>query len=466
MTADFGANKQTSKALQYVFRSLPSTLARPVSIFLLTDGAAWDIKECIATTEAAIRSQSTPQNFMRVFTLGLGDGASTETCDGISRAGRGFATYIVTAEQSFLGKCVRLVLAARTPPITNFKIFWEKENRTQPSLAQQPSQITSSTQGQLSSVQPPQRIRITAYANDGYEYVPPGDVGPLMRARQAPADITFLQGTRTSVFAIVPLSILTEESTLRVDFDLANIPMGLEPIPISHLNHSRGKTFLHTLAAKALITDLEDKHLTSPTPVDTAELKQDIIRYGIKYGLTSRFTSFLAVDDNRPVGIANDVFGTTSVIPRRLAASERLPVQPEVATFTSFLAVNDNQPVRPEASPFSRSTRDTTENLREPDDPAILFELSGLQSCNGGFGLNAVKVIGLVQPFCPEYTKQVVSSLEEEMVAALLAWLWMTLWCGIEAVGMMEKVNAWIRKNARSDLDVDAIQRTLYQIAN
>lgn len=451
MTANFGANKQTSKALQCVFSSLPSTLARPVSIFLLTDGAAWDIKECIATTETAIRTRSTPQNFMRVFTLGLGDGASTETCDGISRAGRGTATYIVTAEQSFLGKCVRLILAARTPPVTNFKIFWEKENRTQPYLAPQPSQITSSTQGQvgksgqLSSAQPPQRIRIGA--NDGYNYVPPSNVGPLMRARQAPAEITLLNGTRFSVFAIVPSSILAE-NTLKVEFDLGNQSFELT-VPISPLGHSRGKTFLHTLAAKALITDLEAKDLISPTmTAEKAELKQDIIRYGIKYGLTSRFTSFLAVDDNRPVGIANDVFGTTSVIPRRLPA----PVRPNVVSFSLISAFV--------------STRDATENLREPDDPAILFELSGLQSCNGGFGPNAVKVIELVRAFCPGQTQQIVSGLEEEMVAALLAWLWMTLWCGIEAVGMTEKVNAWIRKNARSDLDVDAIQQRLYQIAN
>jgi hypothetical protein len=42
----------------------------------------------------------------------------------------------------------------------------------------------------------------------------------------------------------------------------------------------------------------------------------------------------------------------------------------------------------------------------------------------------------------------------------------MTLWCGIEAVGMTEKVNAWIRKNAPSGFDVDATQQKLYQIAN
>jgi hypothetical protein len=141
------------------------------TIFLLTDGAAWDIKECIAATEATIHARSTPQNLMRAFSIGIGDGASTETCEGIARAGRGFATYIFTAEPSFLGRCVRLVLVARIPPITNFKIFWEKENPN-----------TSSTQGRVGNAQPHQRMRIGTCTNDGYEFVPPSDVGPLLRA--------------------------------------------------------------------------------------------------------------------------------------------------------------------------------------------------------------------------------------------------------------------------------------------
>jgi hypothetical protein len=168
---------------------------------------------------------------MRVFTVGIGDGASAETCDGIARAGRGSATYILTAEASFLSRCVRLVLAARTPPITNFKIFGEKENPN-----------TSLTQGRLGNAQRRQRMRIGTRTNDGYEYVPPSDVGPLLRACQAPAEVTFLNGTRMSVFAIVPLSILTEESALRVDFDIGGQEYRLSIVPIVDFPHSRGTT--------------------------------------------------------------------------------------------------------------------------------------------------------------------------------------------------------------------------------
>ncbi|KAG6805928.1 hypothetical protein H0H93_003815, partial [Arthromyces matolae] len=66
MQANLGANKQTSLALKHVFDSLPTTLTRPVSIFLVTDGAAWDVKECITTIHQSISSKSTSTNFMRV----------------------------------------------------------------------------------------------------------------------------------------------------------------------------------------------------------------------------------------------------------------------------------------------------------------------------------------------------------------------------------------------------------------
>ncbi|KAG6856365.1 hypothetical protein H0H87_005275 [Tephrocybe sp. NHM501043] len=493
MKANFGATKQTSKALQEVFESLPSTLARPVSIFLLTDGAAWDVKECIATTEAAIQARSTRQNFMRIFTVGLGDGVSTETCDGIARAGRGMATYIVTAEQSFLGKCVRLVLAARTPPVTSFKIFWEEDGSHQ-GAAKQPK-----GQGILSLIRDdgerPSNVHGNAICivdgeeddNDGddgnggdddssedEEFRPPRDVGPLLRARQAPKQVPFLNGTRTSVFAIVPLSILTRRDYLKVQITMESIDLTVTmKLPVRLLGHSRRKTFLHTLAAKALIIDLEDLNRPSNSPTLAAESKRDIVRYGTKYGLTSQFTSFLAVDNNGPVGIANDVFGTVSVVPRSVSTLERQAAssyqprttsfQPRTASFSTASHLYEVASI----SVVDPSEGEATAKKREPDDPAILFELSSLQSVDGGFSADNVhKVIGLVLPFCPQYAMQALEGFEAEVLAAFLAWLWMTLWCGNEASTMTEKVDAWIRTKAGSHLNVDAIQQELYHITN
>jgi hypothetical protein len=74
-------------------------------------------------------------------------------------------------------------------------------------------------------------------------------------------------------------------------------------VPVSKLLVGDNKRILHTLAAKALITDREDgKHYFSVSDphLETAYIEQDIIRLGTTYSLTSRHTSFVAVN-RRPV---------------------------------------------------------------------------------------------------------------------------------------------------------------------
>ncbi|KAJ3727023.1 hypothetical protein C8R42DRAFT_717839 [Lentinula raphanica] len=79
-------------ALQAVFKSLPSKLARPVPIFLLMDSGAWGslLQNCVTTDQKAIADCSTDTAFMHVFTIGMGmgSGVSTEACDRIARVGQ------------------------------------------------------------------------------------------------------------------------------------------------------------------------------------------------------------------------------------------------------------------------------------------------------------------------------------------------------------------------------------------
>ncbi|KAG6836898.1 hypothetical protein H0H93_001485 [Arthromyces matolae] len=471
MQANLGANKQTSRALKHVFDSLPATLTRPVSIFLITDGAAWDVKDCISIIQQAITSKSTDINFMRVFTLGLGDGVSTETCDGIARAGGGMATYIATAEQSFLGKCVRLVYGARTRPITNIKISWEDE-----ALIPKDSPPQGQTEAKASNNPqkgPPQRIPTQTKknnsgpaapssareANDSDEkYSSSTPIGALIRAKQAPVQLSFLNGTRLSVFALVPRKI-AQTTALNVEFTIPSRPGNnrycLDPVDLQELSHSKGKTFLHTIVAKAVITDLEHKHDVAVAQ-EASELQSDIAHYGKKYGLTSRFTSFLAVDDGRPVGLVNDVFGTTSVMYTKLATTERQ---------------QDNN--QSSGAAAARSAK----LLKIPDDRAILFAIANLQRVDGGFSGHgntrhasesaANKVINLVSPFCPKRAVEMVQTYQLNLRSAFLAWLWMSLWCGVEARLVLKKVDAWIRKNGGTEVsDVDAVQKKLYQTAS
>ncbi|KAG6848080.1 hypothetical protein H0H93_003590 [Arthromyces matolae] len=468
MKADLGANKQTSQALKHVFDSLPATLTRPVSIFLVTDGAAWDVKDCMSITQQSIASKSTETNFMRVFTLGLGDGASTETCDGIARAGGGMATYIATAEQSFLGKCLRLVLGARTPPITNIKISWEDESLPPDSPPPETFAAPSTHSQQPQRISTPSKKKktgsamVSARAEPYVRYTSRTATGALLRAQQAPTKLPFLNGTRLSVFALVPRNRVTT-NTLKVEFTIPSRPGNnrfcLDPVDIEELSHSQGKTFLHTIAVKQIIAELEDKHAIAPAS-EALELQGEIAYYGKKYGLTSRFTSFLAVDNGRAVGLANDVFGATSVAPRRLTNSERQAVPSTPRSFST------RSPRSKAASSVRQDVVAGKDKLAEPDDRAIVFELSSLQSSDGGFGNNAAKVIELVSPYCPKRALRIVEEYPLVIRSAFLAGLWILLWGRIEATLLRKKVDVWIRKNVGPNVDVKVIQKKLYQTAN
>jgi hypothetical protein len=487
MKADYGSTKQISKALSKAFESLPSRLTRPVSIFLLTDGAAWDVHECISKTEAAIRERSTPENFMRVFTVGLGDGASTDTCDGIARAGRGMATYIITPhQQTFLGQCKRLLDAARTLPVSNFRV-----------------RLGNAPQGQ--------------------------DVGPLPHIQQAPTNVPFLNGTRTTIFMIVPYK--ASAPTVQFTTSSSLIPVTERPEAFNTTGN-----FFHTVAAKGIITELEDTYVYSSAM--QAEFKRDIVLYGITYGLTSRFTSYVAIDDNRTVGIGNVDIPKRSVMNRQTAVQPGGPMPPpmnralapppyqaEVVSYTiasefeeldaPVVIVDDsieewsapvaivddsfeelNAPVAiiddsiEESNASAAIVDDSIEELNAPvtivddskfhappdnsaqqpkqlDDPtAILSSLSSLQSLDGGFGTKAADVMGLILPLSPSNAVQLLDGYDTNIAAALLAWLWMAVWGGIESITVVEKLNKWIRENTNADLDVDAMQIKLYEASN
>ncbi|KAJ3897895.1 hypothetical protein F5879DRAFT_995412 [Lentinula edodes] len=129
MQADYGGTEIAS-ALSLVYSSLPKPLARPVAVILLTDGSAWDVPTCVSHTQNAISALPIPQpdsndpvSFIRVFTVGIGDGASSDTCDSIARAGNGFAVYVKQGEP-VAGKCARVVRAARTPMVVDVVVDW------------------------------------------------------------------------------------------------------------------------------------------------------------------------------------------------------------------------------------------------------------------------------------------------------------------------------------------------------
>ncbi|KAJ3730950.1 hypothetical protein DFJ43DRAFT_461619 [Lentinula guzmanii] len=435
MQANYGGTEMAG-ALDAVFASLPSRLTRPVSIFLLTDGGVWGsiLQNCVAKVEKAITDRTSDNAFMRVFTIGIGNGVSTETCDRIARAGGGTATYIVADNEQFIGKCTRLVRAARTPPIVDIKVTWV--------TPQQNSQHDAT--GQV----------INLFDPDADQDC--GDLGPLAPIMQAPGMIpSFYRSTRTQVYAIVPNSIAVSHElklTGRIPVTGACVEL---TIPLQRFcPFPTGTAFLHTLAAKALIQDRED--IEQGGGGNAKELQAEIIRLGITYKLTSRYTSLLAVDRR-----SRDVLGIGgqrgAVSPRArkavapiAAARHSLPI--------SFSMIN--------ARSFTSSVMDSAEalimfaRLQKFDggfDTSSTAEIEAALALDASEGSEGANALGVVKSFITDtkYGPEIV----QQVYATLLAWAYMSTRCKDEAYDMKEKAYIWLRENLDSGVDVDELKR-------
>ncbi|KAH8828763.1 hypothetical protein DL96DRAFT_1462502, partial [Flagelloscypha sp. PMI_526] len=321
MGADYGGTEIAS-ALDLVFSSLSTPLSKPVAVFLLTDGGAWDVSGCVAKTKNALTTQATKENFMRVFTVGIGNGASTDTCDSIAKAGGAISVY-VGPNEPVVGKCSRLVRAARTPPIQDLRIFWtgndpstlsedddfelvEDDTKTLVEASKPPASSTSTTPASISL------FDSDVKDNDdvGPSSTPATQLPPPSVVQQAPLQPQSLfPGTRSQLYAIMTKKQAVLPKTIKVKGTVTTTGAVVElDVPIWKLAQPQASRldFLHILAAKALITDRENQiHDFSPAITSSfkgndelrdAYLKADIVRLGVKYGLSSRHTSFIAVD--------------------------------------------------------------------------------------------------------------------------------------------------------------------------
>ncbi|KIK64028.1 hypothetical protein GYMLUDRAFT_83412 [Collybiopsis luxurians FD-317 M1] len=368
MDADYGGTEIAS-ALELVFSSLTKPLVRPVAVLLLTDGSAWDVSRCVSHTRTAVTSlpvPNDPSSFIRIFTVGIGNGASTDTCDSIARAGAGMSVYVKQGEP-VVGKCARLVRAARTPPIKDITVLWTGE---------EPNEAAQGSDDDFEILDSPEKentaeesgttapaLTLNLFDNDlamaeGSSTGPPPALNPILppppALQVAPVVVSNLfPGTRMQIYAIVNGKGDSLPSSIKMKGVVATTRTSVElVIPLSQLlsspfnsmltssSHSRPDSFpppfLHTLAAKALITDRQDGKHAFPSDIsesfkDNSELqeaylKKEIVRLGTTYQLASKHTSFIAVDyrdeDTEPAlipvsGTSNFGGAATAVSARR-----------------------------------------------------------------------------------------------------------------------------------------------------
>ncbi|HEY7698438.1 MAG TPA: VIT and VWA domain-containing protein [Vicinamibacteria bacterium] len=208
-------------ALEAAFASArPSKLPR--QLIVMTDGQ-------VSNTEAVLALVRKHAETTRVFTLGIGAGASHHLVRGMARAGEGEAELIYPGER-IESKVLRQLSRALAPAVTDVRVSW----------------------GGLEVRQVPHRV-------------PP-----------------VFAGGRVLVYGFLrqPLS---REVEVNLDAKSAEGALSFS-VPLSSAKKKTGP-LVATLAARALLRDLEDQGE-----------KEEGAAIGVKYGLSSKWTSFVAIE--------------------------------------------------------------------------------------------------------------------------------------------------------------------------
>ena len=238
--------------------------------FLLLHTNVWfqahDIDGTISTVSRAM-SMATPDAPLRVFTLGIGETVSTAICEGIARAGHGLCLLASTSE-SIVGKCARLLRAGRSSILKEISIDWGLPSAPFIEPNSHPATVSNSPLQQT-----PHRVH---------------QIDP---------------GMRFVVFAISTQRISPQNVVIRGRLDDAADPIEIS-VPVESVKSSPDDIsipFIHTLAARRLITDLDEGQIplrnSDPTASAESVRKARIVEIGEKYQLASKYTSFVATED-------------------------------------------------------------------------------------------------------------------------------------------------------------------------
>eukprot|EP01114_Cavostelium_apophysatum_P024203 TRINITY_DN940_c0_g1_i3.p1 TRINITY_DN940_c0_g1~~TRINITY_DN940_c0_g1_i3.p1 ORF type:complete len:876 (-),score=276.34 TRINITY_DN940_c0_g1_i3:53-2680(-) len=226
--------------LQAIFNEKPKE-GIPRQVFILTDGEVSNTQQCI---ECVRKNAETT----RVFTFGIGAGASKELVKGIAVAGEGDFEMIIEGE-SMDHKVMRQLKRALQPAFTDLSVDW----------------------GNLKSHVTPAPYRL-----------------PLLFA-----------GSRLVIYGF--LSDKAEAGQVTIHAKTAVKPIKIT-LNLDPQNAMKGDQF-HKLAAKKLISDLElsrsfmhDAQGELIKGKTSSDVKNESVKVSTTYGVLSTYTAFVAVE--------------------------------------------------------------------------------------------------------------------------------------------------------------------------
>ncbi|KAJ6526596.1 von Willebrand factor type A domain-containing protein [Mycena vulgaris] len=324
MQANYGGT-EIRGALQQCFETRKTD--RPTTVFVLTDGEAWDVDGVLNEVKGAV-GRAPAHAYLRISVLGIGNSASTAMCEGIARVGNGICMMVGEQETTFTGKIARMLKAARTPMIPDISVEWgapllEEED---PKLLDDEDSFVMVSQEEADAKGKGKEKTFLDIFDESVdplhvapEAVPPPPevvLSPFSPIQQSPFKIqTLSPGNRLNVYAIlqgktVPKTVILTGLTAEGSEIRLSVPVTLSSLP----NAPDSPPAIHALAARKIVQDLEDgQHAIASSIPDDPDLlartvRAAIVRLGMLYSISSSQTSFVAVDES-------DAFSSTVAPP-------------------------------------------------------------------------------------------------------------------------------------------------------
>ncbi|KAJ7657903.1 von Willebrand factor type A domain-containing protein [Mycena polygramma] len=289
MQANYGGTEIRS-ALQRCFDARKTD--RPTSVFVLTDGEAWDLDGVLAAVRGAVARAPT-QAYLRVSVLGIGKSTSTAMCEGIARVGNGTCMMVGEQETTFTGKIARLLKAARSPLISDIAVNWGvpalapvDEEDAFVMVSDDENEGSGTGNGKAKASVNIFDETLDPLQADNEPAPPPPEVilSPIPQVQQSPFKIrTLSPGNRLNVYAILQGKTVPETVTLTGSTeDGTEIRLSV-PVTLSNLpNAAESPPAIHALAARKIIQDLEDgQHSITTSVSDDADLLARTIKASI-----------------------------------------------------------------------------------------------------------------------------------------------------------------------------------------
>jgi von Willebrand factor A domain-containing protein 5 len=365
------------------------------SIILLTDGQVHNTTSIVtAIAEEKAKHADKP---LRVFSLGIGNSVSHHLVEGIARAGGGYSQLVMDQER-LDKKVVRMLSAGLQTALNDLNVDWP--GKPAPGeLVYKLVKVDVAEDFQVLEIPEKQSTSFFDSRVDDMESMkveappePPKSKLTAPTVQQIPETIPNLYNTsRHVMFFHFPSTHPTPQNLTLSGTTPDGTVMSLDiPVTDSLALNDKSNPILHTLAAKTLLSELEEgriivQQMHGNDPTLPNAIKQEGIRIGVTYNLASKWTSFVAVDEHEKdmaasdeksdsdsdsdsiVEFSGDFLSAYSVNPRRgsfdngffrLSASsqsgtmrERSAASPPPAPRSSFLSLSINS-----VMPYSTAT--------------------------------------------------------------------------------------------------------------